>query len=1009
MGVFIMQSNAFNQIWNPNHKIGTVTGKYHYTYTQVPDQLIDIYSAANSALGLTHQWYSSDGPGNWVPITGATQSSYTFSAPLTKTTYFLKISTKGANQELYSNYVKLSLVSDQWEDANYIREHVVVIKGVTTKQAVDQLQIGDKFQTTSFMDGLGRSLQKVSREIASPASVSSIWGDVVEFSKFDELGRESTKYLPYTTTEQPGKLKSAVISSQAQYYSTVYNETAAFSTVNFDNSPLNRATNIRKPGTAWAASQGLSMDYDMNETVDDVQNFSFDYVQGNAPLYNGAYPTHTLFKMLGTDENGSKVVEYKNLSGELILRKVQVSETPTESHTGWICTYYIYDDFGQLRFQLQPEAVNYLQANGWSFAGANGAKVLAELVFQYSYDDKGRTIWKKAPGALPLNMLYDIRDRVVFMQDGNQRAKSPGQWTTNLYDDLDRPVITTLYNTTKTVTQLQNDINAAVQASTVITVIPGTSISANLTVNVRQAAVAKYTATNTIEFTTGFESLAADAFETEINPNAASQAMSITSTTLLSPISNADLNNGSVSTILKYYFYDHHNYEGVKPFHTGFSNTQAYAASEPIVSSKRTINFLTGTKVRVLGTNTFLSNTFYMDEEGRTIQVLEENIKNGQDITTMQYGFDGRLLSTDVKHSASNTGYQNFTLLTKNLYDKIGRVNGIEKKIGTNAFKKVSSYEFDDMGRLKTKRLDPGYTAGGNADLESLDYSYNLQNQITGINKDFALKTSGNYNKWGHFFGLYLGFDNRDGVFTKAELNGQVTGLLWNTQGDDAQRKYDYRYDRAKRLLNANFTEQQHTGDGWSSTKMDFSVSGVSGRITYDLNGNLLTMLQKGVIAGGSSPITLDDLRYNYAPLKNKLESVTDQMTATASNGQSGDFKDGANGTNPDYVYDDNGNVVIDLNKNAQSLNNGAPGTNGIKYNHLDKPEEIRIVGKGTIKILYSADGEKLQRIYTPETGSVSVTSYANAFEYKSIGGNSDALKYIRFEEGRIKIGRAHV
>ena len=77
--------------------------------------------------------------------------------------------------------------------------------------------------------------------------------------------------------------------------------------------------------------------------------------------------------------------------------------------------------------------------------------------------------------------------------------------------------------------------------------------------------------------------------------------------------------------------------------HSGFSNTQAYATSEPIVSSKRTINFLTGIKVRVLGTNTFLSNTYYMDEEGLTIQALEENIKNGQDITTMQYGFDGRL------------------------------------------------------------------------------------------------------------------------------------------------------------------------------------------------------------------------------------------------------------------------------------------------------------------------------------------------------------------------------
>lgn len=43
--------------------------------------------------------------------------------------------------------------------------------------------------------------------------------------------------------------------------------------------------------------------------------------------------------------------------------------------------------------------------------------------------------------------LYDQRDRVVFMQDGNQRAKSPDEWAANLYDELDRPIITTLYHT----------------------------------------------------------------------------------------------------------------------------------------------------------------------------------------------------------------------------------------------------------------------------------------------------------------------------------------------------------------------------------------------------------------------------------------------------------------------------------------------------------------------------------------------------------------------------------
>ena len=312
------------------------------------------------------------------------------------------------------------------------------------------------------------------------------------------------------------------------------------------------------------------------------------------------------------------------------------------------------------------------------------------------------------------------------------------------------------------------------------------------------------------------------------------------------------------------------------------------------------------------------------------------------------------------------------------------------------------------MGRVKTKHLDPTYTAGGNAELESLNYSFNIHNQITGINKDYAKKTSGTYNKWGHFFGMYLGFDKTDGFFTRAELNGQVTGVLWNTQGDDAQRMYNYRYDNAGRLINAAFTEQQHPGDGFSNAKMDFSVTGTSGQITYDLNGNLLTMLQRGVQPGAAAPIAIDDLRYSYAAQSNKLQSVTDAMTATTQNGLSGDFKDGSNGSNPDYVYDNNGNVVIDLNKNAKDLN-GVAGANGIHYNFLDKPDQIRIAGKGTIAITYSADGDKLQRTFTPETAGITVTtSYISQFVYrKTSSGGGDSLQYMSFEEGRVRVMQA--
>ncbi len=98
--------------------------------------------------------------------------------------------------------------------------------------------------------------------------------------------------------------------------------------------------------------------------------------------------------------------------------------------------------------------------------------------------------------------------------------------------------------------------------------------------------------------------------------------------------------------------------------------------------------------------------------------------------------------------------------------------------------------------------------------------------------------------------GLYIGYDNKDGTFAKAELNGQVSGQLWTTMGDDAQRRYDYTYDNAGRLLSANFTEREKPGDTWNTEKMNLGVSGQNGRIGYDLNGNILSMVHKGVTAG---------------------------------------------------------------------------------------------------------------------------------------------------------------
>ena len=983
LAMFFNKGSAIAQTWNPSHSIGTTTGVYNFSYNQQPAQFVEIYPAAFPNTGLQYQWESSPYPTTgFVPITtNGGNSSY--QAPiLSQTTYYRRKTIYPSNNAfIYSNTIKITVVSVNWEDINYVREHDVITTGITTWTAADQLAIGSKLQTTTYLDGLGRSVEKVSRETATPASGTQ-WGDMVQFSQYDAMGREPVKYLPYTTSNQTGKFKTAPLTDQPAYFANAatYNETSAFSAITFDKSPLNRVVNVKSAGAAWAAGAGNSAVYDMNTVADNVQILTTDYVQGDAPVNSGVYAANLLYKLTYSDENGNQVIEFTNKSGQLILKKVQAVNAPGAGNTGWISTYFVYDDFGLLRFQIQPEGVKYLDANAWSFAGANGAAVLAEQVFQYNYDDKGRTIWKKAPGAAPLNMIYDIRDRLVFTQDGNQAAIAIPQWTAQLYDELDRPVLTTLFYTHETITSLQSDLAAAAATVTLSVTYGGNSGGTVPTLN-----------------------------------------LSLCPTS----INNTSLNDPLQATVLKYKYYEGYSFPYAQTFKSQSNNeSNAYDPStDPNVirigSSLRVTGFCTGENVRVLGSSSlFLTFTYYYDEKGRLTQTVERNIRSGTDITTLQYHFDGRLLSSCLSHTNTIAGYSDFRSLTKYNFDKLGRVISTQLMLGANPFKTISAYDYDDVGRLKTKHLDPNYNNpnSGLPDLESLNYSYNIHNQLTGINKDYALKTPATYNKWGHFFGLYIGYDNRDNVFSHAQLNGQVTGLQWSTQGDDAQRKYDYSYDNAGRLTKAAYNEQQHVGDGWSSSKMDFTVSGTSGQITYDNNGNLLTMLQKGVIPGTATPVTLDDLQYTYNSFSNKLQRVTDNMTTTSVNGLSGDFKDGANAAGtPDYVYDLNGNVVVDLNKNAQSLNNGAAGTNGIHYNFLDKPDQIRIVGKGTIDIAYSADGEKLQRVFIPESGGAStITTYIGPYVYQETAsltvtsvppflGATSQLSYINFEQGRIR------
>ncbi|MDP4211867.1 MAG: DUF6443 domain-containing protein, partial [Bacteroidota bacterium] len=298
----------------------------------------------------------------------------------------------------------------------------------------------DVHQTTEYVDGLGRSIQSVIKQI-SPSGK-----DMVTAQVYDALGRESFKYLPFASNtgasvnDNPtdGNFKIDPFQQQNSFSQNQYpSESNFYSQTTYEPSPLNRPQTTYAPGVNWVgASRGVSAQYLVNQASDSVWYWTIAAAPGSIPVSTSMYAAGALYKNQTTDEQAHSVVEYKDLQGKVVLKKVQLAATPGTAHVGWLSTYYVYDDLNNLRFVIQPKAVDLLEANGtWNLSSITS--LTDELCFRYEYDYRKRMIIKKIPGAGEVWMVYDGRDRLVMTQDANLRAA--GKWLVTKYDSENRP------------------------------------------------------------------------------------------------------------------------------------------------------------------------------------------------------------------------------------------------------------------------------------------------------------------------------------------------------------------------------------------------------------------------------------------------------------------------------------------------------------------------------------------------------------------------------------------
>ena len=278
---------------------------------------------------------------------------------------------------------------------------------VRTRSMLDETG-GKYLDKVEYFDGLGRPFQTVLKKVTASSS------NLVTLQEYDVAGRAANSWLPIVSSAEyvaPASFKSSAPGNYG-------NDSRPYGQPVYEASPLNRTVKEYGPGAAWHGGHSVNTDYLANSTANAQLNcINYSVSSAGALTSNGSYASGQLSVVKTTDEDLNVSYTFTDKMGHVVLsRQMKGSETHD--------TYYVYDDKSNLCFVLQPMYQSLANLDLYAF--------------QYKYDGRNRCIWKKLPGAGYMEMVYDNADRLVFSQDGNQRALTSGNWTYYKYDGLNR-------------------------------------------------------------------------------------------------------------------------------------------------------------------------------------------------------------------------------------------------------------------------------------------------------------------------------------------------------------------------------------------------------------------------------------------------------------------------------------------------------------------------------------------------------------------------------------------
>jgi RHS repeat-associated protein len=671
----------------------------------------------------------------------------------------------------------------------------------------------------------------------------------------------------------------------------------------------------------------------------------------------GNYQNGTLMVTKTVDENGHESWVYKNRAEQTILKVSNDGERDLQ-------TYYVYDNYGNLRFIYPPGMME-------NYPGTALGTLQARWATEFTYDDENRLIKKKLPEAAALWTIYDRLGRVALTQDGNLREKN--QWMFTKYDRYGRGVVTGVYTNTKWTKydEMRDYVQDDVWQDFALYESPNSEANSHYytdqafpsLVDCQVWSVNYYDdydldgdGTDDVVYETrsGYPD-AEEAFGRLIGSKTYGKVRVLEDGPVVEVISGADGNEYSAP----------------------FAGDEVYIIGNEI-TLKPGFRSKPGQKIAV-GPNItappadqsgeqWLSSYSFVDKYGRTIQAFGRGHLGDDNRTFSRYDFAGKLREGRSEHSSD---FASLTLDKRIVYDDGNRIIETHQKIDDGSEYQVSGLDYNELGTVVRKSIHNE----GTGFLQDVDSDYNVRGWLEKINGGslstgnsdlFAMRLY--YNSYFHFLGA------------PRQFNGNISSMSWQTKQAAAAspgtiRGMGYRYDNLGQIIAA-----QHGLGSEFSELQDHYRSAYS----YDANGNILSLSR-----AGDSGALIDDLQYTYdTEHPNRLQKVDDAVSGSARAFHFVDYGPESN-TAVEYEYDANGNMIVDKNKDMR-----------VTYNELNLPTRVEFGAEGENRIewLYGAGGGKLRKTVVEDGAVTLVKDYSSGYVY-----TNEALDYFRSENGRIR------